>query len=126
MNIARKDIPLVVSNLLDGRPTRWASSAVGNYDGRERTLEVFEADASEQLALLRELRSVRAELRAVADGPLVIVFHTRAESERLYKDFVQAWRQRTDVNPRPPHRVSPRWVDVDVREGQAIAPRRAA
>ena len=26
MNIARKDIPQVVSNLLDGRPTRWAGS----------------------------------------------------------------------------------------------------
>ena len=126
MTITRDNIPQVVSNLLGDRPTRWASGTVGDYDGRERTLEVFEADAAEQLALLRQLRPVRSELHGAAGGPLVIVFHTRAESERLHRDFVQACRQQTRAKPSPLRRPSPRWVDVDVHEGQAIAPRRVA
>jgi hypothetical protein len=67
---------------------------VGDYDGRERTLEVFDADAREQRELLRRLRPARPELDAAAGGPLVIVFHTRAESRRLYVDVVESWYRR--------------------------------
>jgi hypothetical protein len=69
------------------------SGAVGDYDGRERTLEVFEANPREQLDLLRRLREVRPELEQAIGGPLVIVFHTSAETERLYPD-VRAERYR--------------------------------
>lgn len=80
-----------VSALLDGRPVRWAVTQFGDYDGRERTLEVFNADAKEQLDLLRRLRPWRVELEATAGGPVVLVFHTRKESARLYSDFVENW-----------------------------------
>ena len=81
-----------VSALLDGRPTRWAEPVM-DYDGRERTLEVFLADAAEQRDMLRRLRPVRSDLQRAAGGPLVIVFHTRAESGRLYADFLDDWRR---------------------------------
>ncbi|WP_266215141.1 hypothetical protein [Paraliomyxa miuraensis] len=62
-----------------------------DFDGRDRTLEVFDADAHEQRDLLRRLRPVRSQLDETAGGPLVIVFHTRAESRRLYADVVDGW-----------------------------------
>jgi hypothetical protein len=88
---ARERILPRVSRLLD-RPARWASTAVGDYEGRERTLEVFDADAPDQLALRRLLRPIRDELHAAAGGAVIVIFHTRAESERLYGELLRAWR----------------------------------
>lgn len=89
MMLTREQISDRVSDLLEGRPTRWlpGSGAVGDYDGRERTLEVFEADPREQLDLLRRLREVRPEIEQAIGGPLVIVFHTSAETQRLYPEI---------------------------------------
>lgn len=88
MMLTREQIPDRVSDLLEGRPTRWmpGSRAVGDYDGRERTLEVFEADPREQLDLLRRLRGVRPEIEQAIGGPLVVLFHTSAETQRLYPE----------------------------------------
>lgn len=86
---ARDEIARRISDLLYGRPVRWVRNAVGDYDGRERTLEVFNADAREQRELFRALRPIRREMEAVAGGPVIVIFHTRAESMRLYSDFVQ-------------------------------------
>jgi hypothetical protein len=85
MKLDREAVPMRVSALLDRRPVRWGEM-IGGYDGSERTLEIFEADAREQRELRRRLRPVRAELDAAAGGPVVIIFHTRAESRRLYAD----------------------------------------
>lgn len=95
MTPTREQVPDRVSDLLDGRPTRWvpSSMAVGDYDGRERTLEVFEAEGREQRALLRRLRDVRPDLERAIGGPLVILFHTLAETQRLYPQ-VRAERYR--------------------------------
>ena len=93
MTLERKAIPARVSSLLDDRPVRWGETH-GDYDGREHTLEIFDADAGEQRGLLRRLRHVRAELDEAAGGPLVIVFHTRSESRRLYADVIDAWPRR--------------------------------
>lgn len=90
MTLERDAIPARVSELLDRRPVRWGEMAC-DFDGRDRTLEVFDADAHEQRDLLRRLRPVRSQLDETAGGPLVIVFHTRAESRRLYADVVDGW-----------------------------------
>lgn len=86
--IDRDAVALRVSELLNGRPVRWARNVVGDYDGRDRTLEVFNADPREQRELLRWFRPVREELETAVGGPIIIVFHTRSESARLYADFV--------------------------------------
>lgn len=87
--MTRDEVARHVAELL-GLPARWASAhrSISSYDGCERTLEVFDADAGEQLPLLRRLCSERAALEHAAGGPLVIVFHTRAETSRLYPDVV--------------------------------------
>lgn len=91
---AREQILLRVTELLDDRPVRWSDPGqfIGDYDGRERTLEVFNADAAEQRDLLRRMRPIREELEAVAGGPVVVVFHTRTESARLHAGFVVSYQ----------------------------------
>ncbi|HKY38690.1 MAG TPA: hypothetical protein VJN18_22260 [Polyangiaceae bacterium] len=78
--------------LMGGRPVRWAepSCSIGDYDGRDRAIEVFNADVKDQRALLRQLRPDRADLEGVAGGPVIVIFHTTSESGRLYAEFVQA------------------------------------
>jgi hypothetical protein len=90
MSASRESIEYRVSELLGGRPVRWATaeSTIGDYDGRERTLEVFLADATEQRALVRVIRPQRAELEDAAGGPIITIFHTRAETRRLYPEML--------------------------------------
>jgi len=83
----RAAVPAKVSRLFGGRPARWAVGVIGDYDGRERTLDVFLADAADQLELLRLLRPSRAEFERVAGGPIIVIFHTRAETKRLYPEM---------------------------------------
>ena len=89
MNLARDDVPEEVSRALGGLPVRWApaNAAAGDYDGRDRTLEVFLADAAEQREILGILRPERPRLEAAAGGAIIIVFHTRAETRRLYPEM---------------------------------------
>ena len=88
----REQILHRVAELLGDRPVRWADPRqfIGDFDGRERTLEVFNADALEQLELLRRMRPIREELEAVAGGPVVVIFHTRTESARRHASFIEA------------------------------------
>jgi len=44
---ARDDLMGRISDSLRGRPVRWAQDVVGDYEGRDRTLEVFNADPAE-------------------------------------------------------------------------------
>lgn len=70
-------------------PARWAEAhALGDYDGRERTLEVFNADAREQLELLTRFRPLRSEVETVAGGPVIVIFHTTRETTRLYAEVI--------------------------------------
>lgn len=85
----RDHVPERVSAVLGGRPTRWAPAdrLVGDYDGRERTLEIFDADPSDQRRLLRQLRSLRPEIEETVGGPLIVLFHTTIETARLYPEI---------------------------------------
>ena len=81
----REDLLPVIIAAFEGRPAGWAEAqALGDYDGRERTLEVFNADARDQLDLLTHFRSLRPEVERVAGGPVIVIFHTTKETIRLY------------------------------------------
>ena len=108
---------------MDGRPVRWAEAPnlVGDYDGRERTLEVFNADARDQRVLVRRLRPVREELELAAGGPVIVIFHTSAESARLYGDFVRSALRAeatddTAIEYDLPDDVRPLALDIELRE----------
>ena len=103
----REAMTRAVSERLDGRPVRWFAGVTGDFDGRERTLEVFDAEPPEQRSLIRDLRPLREQLSVAAGGPVVVVFHTQGETQRLYGEFSAAWRRR-----RLADRVAPRRDDA--------------
>ncbi|MCB9587927.1 MAG: hypothetical protein H6718_21155 [Polyangiaceae bacterium] len=72
-----------------GRPVRWAPADQlwGDYDGRNNTIEIFNVDGPEQRELYHRLRSLREDLESKL-GALIVIFHTRKESQRLYSDFI--------------------------------------
>lgn len=72
------------------RPVRWAPADQlwGDYDGRGNTIEIFNVDGPEQRELYRGLRSLREQLEGELDSALIVIFHTRKESQRLYSDFI--------------------------------------
>jgi hypothetical protein len=92
MTNAGDDLVRRISDLFNARPVRWAQNVTGDYEGRDRTLEVFNADPAEQADLFRRLRPIRKEMEAFAGGPVIVIFHTRAESARLYSDFIKQAR----------------------------------
>jgi hypothetical protein len=125
-DLHRNDIPRLVSRLLDDRPVRWMppERAIGDFDGRSRALDVFNADPEEQRALLRRLRQDRPAIEQAAGGPVLVIFHTSSETRRLYPDVMAA-----------PARAEPRflefditctrWVDSKLDDGESVPPRRA-
>ena len=87
--MTRDEIPHLVEELLR-KPARWAvdgGQIVCWYDGLDQTLEVFNASASEQRPLLSRLRPIRSEIEQVLGVPLVVIFHTPEQTDRLYPEF---------------------------------------
>jgi hypothetical protein len=91
----REHVPVVVSGLIGGRPARWAPAErmVGDFDGRDRTLEVFNANVADQRASLEAIDRDRARLEEAAGGPLVIIFHSVRQSEARYGEFLAAFER---------------------------------
>ena len=55
------------------------------------TLEVFDADAKEQLPLQKKLHEMLHDSWKISGSRVTIIFHTRAETRRLYADFVESF-----------------------------------
>lgn len=117
----RERIPFVVSRLVGGRPVRWVPSErlVGDYDGRERTLQIFNADVKDQRRLLDVVDAARGPLQEAAGGPLVIIFHSTKQSAERHGDFV-----RTFPRPIPAPRAAAPPVDQCVDEADESGPHR--
>jgi hypothetical protein len=122
-------IPLVVSDLIGGRPVRWVPTnrLVGDYDGRERTLQIFNADPKDQRRLLDEIDKQRGSLDEAAGGPLVIIFHSVKQSTERYADFVRYFvRPRGIEMPRAVALSSETYVDAEDERGPHRRPRAVA
>jgi len=87
--LSRDQVPEVVSRALGDKPVRWAprGSSIGDYDGRDATLDIFDAPAGDQLMLLRRLREIRDDIDTAAGSAVVFVFHTPSETRRLYPEL---------------------------------------
>lgn len=68
------------------RPVRWADelTTLGDFDGRDCTLEVFDVPAEEEWELFRSLRTLRRRAAAELGRALTLIFHTPEETTRLY------------------------------------------
>ena len=109
----RERVPFFVSGIFDWRPVRWATP-VGDYDGRDRTLHVFNADLRDQRRLLVELDHKRKELEDAAGGPIIIIFHSVNQTAERYGDFARSF-------PKPLKKIAPTVAPppetcVDVRD----------
>jgi len=82
-----EDVPIVVAQLL-GRPARWApeQTLLGDFDGKERTLQVFNAELVDQLRLLEQLEHYRDWLERIAGGPIVVMFLSTRQSLRRWSE----------------------------------------
>ena len=119
-----------------GRPVRWMPPdlPLGDFDGSERTIEVFHVAAGEQMPLRRVLRPFRARLDAELGGPVVFIFHTPAESMRHYAEFLDAEIRRGPdlTSPETAASLGIRRLDLeplvheDVARGEAKPQRRVA
>lgn len=114
--MTRDRVPFFVSRLLEWRPVRWAMP-VGDYDGRERTLEVFNADVRDQRRLLVEIDQNRSTLAEAAGGPIIVIFHSVKQTEERYQEFVRSFprplRGPAQAIAPPPHQC----VDVADENG---------
>jgi hypothetical protein len=103
----RERVPFYVSRVLGGRPVRWSDPGrvAESYDGRARTLQVFNADAKEQRRLLAEIDRHKKVLEAAVDGPLVVIFHSRKQSQERHAAFIHSFPKpvsaSVDVAPSP-------------------------
>ncbi len=78
METDREQIRRLVSEVADGRPTRWAdegTTLVGDFDGREWTLEVFDVPSEQEHGLFLRLSGMFRDVRSRFGTSLMVVTH---------------------------------------------------
>ena len=113
----REFIRMRVSQVAGGHVTHWTDerTSIGDFDGRDWTLEIFDVPSSEQRELHARLWSLREVVRKSLGHSLTFIFHRPEETERLYPWARQA--QATFIvdtaGLAPPRiqaqRLTPRW-----------------
>jgi hypothetical protein len=94
---------------------------MGDYDGRDRTLDVFSVAACDQRPLLRKLRGERDRLERAVGGPLIVIFHTPEETARLYPGVAEGLLPRA-VRYAELAAVMSEWMRRDHAGEQAVDP----
>ncbi|MGA9524933.1 MAG: hypothetical protein WBV82_25975 [Myxococcaceae bacterium] len=78
MESDREQIRRLVSEAADGRPTRWANEGatlVGDFDGRDWTLEVFDVPSENEHALFLQLSGIFRDVSSRFGTSLMVVTH---------------------------------------------------
>lgn len=90
----REAIRQLVSKRAGGRPVRWTDERTsrGDFDGRAWALELFDVPVEEKPALYERLWEIKERVRAHLGQSLTLIFHTPAETERLYPWVREATR----------------------------------
>jgi hypothetical protein len=75
-----------VSRIAGGRPTRWTDerTSLGDFDGREWTLEIFDVPVSESRALHARLWGLKKRVWKHLGHAMTTIFHTPEDTERFY------------------------------------------
>jgi hypothetical protein len=115
-----EDVPVVVAQLL-GRPARWApeQTLLGDFDSKERTLQVFNAELVDQVRLLEQLEHYRDWLERIAGGPIVVMFFSTRQSLR-HAAFVNSFERNPPLHRVQEHVMAPAaadCVDIDSDSG---------
>jgi hypothetical protein len=132
MTTERDFIREYVSRSVEGRPVRWADArtSLGDFDGREWTLELFDIPRNERRQLQDQLWDLRKEVWDRMGRSLVFIFHTPEATDQHYSwvrqkelrllDTVQPGKVRLSPSPQTGQRK------MDRRIIPARPPRRAA
>jgi hypothetical protein len=112
--MTRDEVVSAVREVVDGRHVRWRSPGGVYFDGAERTLEIYDVEARDQLVLLKGLREMRTAIDDAAGGPVVYIFYTPSQS--------RVRRARLPASILAVH-VPFRHHDVAVAENQTLSPR---
>jgi hypothetical protein len=67
-------------------PLRWADerTTLGDYEGRDLTIEVFNIPSARQRGFFHEIRQHRRELQEMLGRPVTFVFHTPEVTKQYY------------------------------------------
>jgi hypothetical protein len=86
MTTERDFIQGYVSRSAGGRPVRWvdARTSLGDFDGREWTLELFDIPRNERRQLQDQLWALRKQVWERMGHSLVFIFHTPEATEQHY------------------------------------------
>ena len=82
----REKVLKIIREALPGLTVHWASSetTLGDFEGRDVSIDVFDVPGWQQRPLLRTLRRQRDEARLLLGTSLGIVFHTPEATSRYY------------------------------------------
>jgi hypothetical protein len=91
----REAIRRQVAQLAGGRPVRWtdARTSMGDFSGRDWTIEVFDVPAVEHQELREQLRELKREVRTRLGHAMTVILHTPENTQKYY-----AW-VRTELQP---------------------------
>jgi hypothetical protein len=109
---ARHDVLVLFRRAVGNKPVVWASerTTLGDYEGHDVTLEVFDVPAEEQRDLLRTLRPERQAAADLLGGPVQVVFHTPDATSRHHawvRDEAMALDVAALVRPQATAAVAP-------------------
>ncbi|MEK6531321.1 MAG: hypothetical protein AABZ23_02365 [Deltaproteobacteria bacterium] len=85
--ILRKEIISLLEKFIDFRyPLRWADekTTLGDFDGKEFTIDVFRIPANEQLDFLKTVRPIRDKIRDKIGDDCMFIFHSPKATEKYY------------------------------------------
>ena len=84
--IRRKIIYLIENTIEYAYPVRWADNktTLGNFDGRNFTIDVFRIPASKQMDFLTMIEPVRDKIRELIGNRGVFIFHSPEATNKYY------------------------------------------
>ncbi|HEY4706781.1 MAG TPA: hypothetical protein VII64_04915 [Thermodesulfobacteriota bacterium] len=84
--IQNKIIYLIEESTNYRYPLRWADekTTLGDFDGREFSIDVFRIPISEQLTFLKSIRIIREEIRKIIGSRCLFIFHSPEATEQYY------------------------------------------
>jgi hypothetical protein len=87
----RAEVLRIFSEAAEPATVRWtdARTSEGDFDGRERSIEVFNVPASQQRNLHRQLKDVRRRAAEILGGPVVVLFHSPEATRRHYQGVLR-------------------------------------
>lgn len=78
-------IRLIENAIIYAYPLRWVDekTSLGDFDGREVAIDVFNIPVAEQIDFLTQLRQVRNKIREMIGHRCIFIFHS-PESTRMH------------------------------------------